>query len=387
MLRDPLTRGYVTAQVGEALANYALADIPLQHKFDQPPPDRQPFLQLYDDSEFWRTIFQYDAEEATIGNSFDCGIFHAGVSEWVARVPGLYWRPGSGNMRSVNPAEIESETRRWKTYKPQGKSRLVSGGIGTLKLPANEDGFRLVTLTTSFNASTGVPALVAPDVWEHHGLCEGRIILNGTAKWREMPHKWAVQFPSVRGVPRACLLLTKVDHISVNDTEAPILIHPFTVMEYWTDTAQLHDFVYATADTSNAGFRRELSTFFEAYRTAHGRDGSYLVAADISCPMWDAVFANPEDMRMRKASQLRLLEARIRATANGDDVVDALVRKLSQVDGVDVLVRLSTDAGIEPRRWLAGGLIAEEAARLVDAAIRADKQLTLLQLVLLEFAR
>src|SRR6516225_6595926 len=92
--------------------------------------------------------------------------------------------------------------------------RLVSGGIGTLKFPPDADGFHMVTLTTSHNASTGVLALVSPKVWEHHRLAEGTILC-GNARWVALPVEWAPQFPIVLGVPRGCLVLDTVGDILV----------------------------------------------------------------------------------------------------------------------------------------------------------------------------
>jgi hypothetical protein len=244
---------------------------------------------------------------------------------------------------------------------------------------------RQVGLTASYNASTGVPALVSPDVWDHHHLTEGSIIEWGEARWRGMPQRWAAQFPVIRGIPRGCFVLDDVDAIyRVGERKVPIQAHPFSVMEYWDGPTQLHDFVYATADTAQQGFRRELSKFFEAYRTAKDRNGTYLIAADIADPMWNATFANPEEMRREKSAQLRLIEQRVQDAVQGIDIAEALVRKLSGVMNATDLQRLSVQAGIEWRQWWQGGSIGEEAARLVDAAISRGKQQALLHAVQFE---
>ena len=180
--------------------------------------------------------------------------------------------------------------------------------------------------------------------------------------------------------------MDEVDSIHYVDYGTPILIHPFSVMEYWSGPAQLHDFVYATADTSNISYRREVSMFFEEYKTLHGRDGTYLLSADMPEPMWEATFSDPEEMRVRKDVQLRLIKQRVDETVNGEDVAEALIKKLSALDGVDDLRRLSADAEVDWRRWSEGGLLAAEAARLVDSAIRLGKQHSLLQIVLMEMA-
>lgn len=384
MPENALMKGFVAAHVGEALANYALADEPLTGRSyiaRREAESNRSGDGFYDDGEFWSWLIRGSSGAHQPSPTFH---FHGvALSEWVARVPGLYWHPESAKLRKVRPAQIESQTSGWIQYTPDGKSQKVSGGVGTLRLPPAEDGFRLVSLPTSYNASSGVPALVSSDVWEHHGLCEGSVV-EGRARWREMPQKWAVQFPVVKGLPRGCFILDELGSIYAGDSHAPIQVHPFSVMEYWDGTTRLHDFVYATADTSNALYRDELSSFFEKYRKANDRQGEYLTAADISSPMWNAVFANPEEMRTRKTAQLRLIESRVREAANDESILDALLRKLSGLPDVADLRRLSSSAGIEWRVWSAGGSLADEADRLVDAASRSGKQLPLLQAVQLE---
>jgi hypothetical protein len=157
-------------------------------------------------------------------------------------------------------------------------------------------------------------------------------------------------------------------------------------MEYWDGDMQLHDFVYATADSTDPGFRGYLTEFFEGYRKDKDRHGTYLTAADIAEPMWDAMFADPADMRVRKAAQLRLIERRLADAAKDQDVVAALLRRLSAVARTDDLKRLSEKAGIPWRRWSQGGSIAEEAGRLVGAAVEDEKEQALLYAVQFEFA-
>ena len=385
---DALKKGLVAVQVGEALANYAVADAPL--KVAAPTertrrPEHCDWI-FQDDQTFWQeqlSDYGKAAREKTRKPQW-FRINFAAVSEWVARVPGLYWLPGSARMRKVHPSQIESEDARWRTYTPKGKSQLVSGGVGTLRFPPSEDGYRLVTLSASCNASTGVPALVSPDVWDYLDLKEGSIIVDGWACWRAMPQRWAVQFPIIQEIPRDCLILDNVEAIGEVEQRAPIQAHPFSVLEYWDGPTQLHDFVYATAYTGEKRFRHEISEFFETYRKARDRDGSYLIAADIEQPMWEAIFASPAEMRKDKDAQLRLIEERVQDVVKGVDVVEALVRKLSGVMDETDLKRLSVKAGIEWRRWSRGGSIGEQAARLVDAAIRSSKQQALLYAIQFE---
>ena len=379
MLDPVLTRGFVATQIAETMANYALVDDPLKKPGPRPAQTRERVGEVLDDGHFWKPILR--GEKAN--GRWD--IYEAAVSEWVARVPGLFWTPAATAMRKLIPALVERKSGKWVTYRPLGKSQHVVGGIGTLRLPPADDGYRLITLTTTLNASAGIPALVAPSVWEHRRLSEGTVI-SATAQWREMAQKWAIQFPVVRGIPRGYFVLERPEDVRCRDEEAPIHVHPFSVMEYSSGSAQMLDYVYATGDTSERSFRGELTSFFERYRKAEGRDGTYLLSSDISEPMWDAWFSDPTELRRGKKAQLQLIEDRVNEAVNGGSVIDALANAISTLPNITKtdLLRLSEDALIKTGRWSHEGTIAENSARLVAEAVRVGQQKALLQLVIME---
>jgi hypothetical protein len=368
---EALTRVFTATQIGETIADYPLADQPLNESERENARTRDIEDAFEDDRSFWWHLMSHEPSKR---RTRVFRIDGAALCEWIARVPGLFWVPGSQLMRRIKPALIEEKTRNWITYQPLGKSQKVMGGIGTLKLPPAADGYRLMTLTTTLNASAGIPALVSPEIWEA-GWCGEGSVTSATAKWQPMIETWAAQFPSVKGIPRGHLVLNQRSQVRVYGQEAPVQIHPFSIMQYWSGSAQLLDYVYASVDTAEPSFRSKLTEFFEDYRAAADRDGEYLLAADVSDPMWDAWFSSPAELRdSRRAPQLRLIEARVRDSVAGQDVVDALVRVLSESDDVKDLRRLSKDAGIEFQRWSAGGTVAEESARLVAEAVRSGKQ-------------
>jgi hypothetical protein len=188
----------------------------------------------------------------------------------------------------------------------------------------------------------------------------------------------------VLGVPRGCLILDDIAAPTVMEQNAPVQVHPFSVMEYWDGPAQLHDFVYVTVDTGDPALRRTTAEFFEEYRTKKGRDGRYLLAADMADHLWEPIFASPAEMRLNKAAELKLIEARVAESARGEEIIEALIRSLARFPGIDDLKRLSQDAGIPWQRWSKGGRIGDEAARLVAEAVGLGKQQALLQVVMLE---
>ncbi len=203
----------------------------------------------YDDETFWRRIFQDpDAAWSTRFDTVDA----VALSEWVARVPGLYWRPESAPLRKYSADAVEGHDLGGVTLRPFGKSQVVHGGVGTLKFPPSESGYRLGTVTMTANVSAGVPILVAPDVWEALKLREGAVVRLRSVPWVPMAQEWAARFPSTRNVPRGCFLAQHPDVIDVVEERTGIQIHPFTIMEHTDGPSALFDFVFATGDTAES---------------------------------------------------------------------------------------------------------------------------------------
>jgi len=366
-----LWRPYIGIRILETSNNYALADGPLMN-----PPKTRGTLNdwhLDSDEEFWLTVLQYP--EQAWGTRLHI-VQPVAISEWIARVPGLFWKPGVHQFREYQKGIYEL-IGRWRWQLPRAKSARVMGGIGTLRLPPSEDGTRLVTLTTGQNASAGIPALVSPDVWDKiccQGQAEGRVIrIPDGARWQPMSVGWAAQSQATNDIPRGYLVIRDPDGVKVLDMVAPTLIHPFSVMEYREGAKELFDYVFATADTGEA-FHGRLEAFFADYAQAKDRHGRYLLAGDMVHPIWKADFNTPAELRRidpAAGSQLALLEARVRQHMMGEDTIERVLEALAKTSRASAdLQRISVDCGMEPVFWLKGGTLAEQASQLVEEALR-----------------
>jgi hypothetical protein len=361
-----LSRALAGAKVIEAAENYAAAVVP------QPamPADERPRdLAFYDDGEFWRLILNQPADQR-----WDAKVLvldGAALSEWVPRVPGLFWRPESERLRQYTSDAVEGRDLGGVTLRPFGKSGIVVGGVGTLKLPPSADGHRLGTLTTSANVSTGVPVLIAPDVWDRHRLAEGTVLrMRRPIAWTPLPTEWSSRFPSTRGLPAGCFMLRDPDEIETSG-RAGTQIHPFTIMEYVDGASELFDFVFATGITDDPAHRQHLEDFFESYKDRNDRHGRYLIAADVASPLWDAEYASPQELKRASPgaeSHLALLERRVRERVLGQQVTREVLDVLCSLPDIDTLRRLSTQIGVPPATWVTGGSLADAAAQFLDKA-------------------
>lgn len=369
-----LSEIYRCARSLEAIENYARADAPFVEQIGgaAPPVEGPETIDYQVDETFWEWVMRPDGPPW--GTEFR--LYRVALSEWIARVPGLYWSKGARAMRQLANDAIEYQSRYWTTFTPGGKSQKVLGGVGTLRFPPNENGRRLVTLSGGHNASAGIPALVSLQVWEHHELGEGDIV-TVRAQWQKMDLGWAERFASIKGIPMGYLVLEDPEQVEqVHDRDQPTQFHPWTVMEYSSGDAILWDFVYATADTRVERYQAKLEAFFAAYKDKHERYGRYLLSADIGEPLWEADYASPAVLRRAEPgakAQLELIETRVRELSFRGQTIDDIVALLARnYDNVS-LPRLSTQLGIPRSQVFTGGPSAQSAAQLMQKCLERDK--------------
>lgn len=372
---------YRCARSLEAVENYARAGLQVSDEVLEDAMPREAHNFVRDDKYFWRKVLA-DPQKAW-GQPFQ--LYASALSMWVARVPGLFWSKGAQALRKIEADAVEEyKSHDWVVLRPPGKSKQVLGGIGTLKLPLDENGCRLVTLSNGHNASSGIPTLISPEVWEHHQLNDGSI-LGLWAKWQPMPVGWAERFPSIKGIPRGYLVVSDPNQVyEVFNENAPIQFHPCTVMEYYQGDAKLYDFVFAAADTGVRNYRREIEDFFEKYKNAQGRFGKYLISADIADPLWEAEFDSPEALRRTELgakSQLELLQARVRGDSFKGLDIDLIVQLLAREYDNDGLRRISEMIGIPPAHWFTGGAASDSSVQLLHVCVHRGKVEELLDAV------
>jgi hypothetical protein len=378
-----MRRALVTAHVLETVNNYARADDPLRDAPAQPPASGQ--SSYFAESELWERALS--APERLWNTEFD--IDGAVVSEWVARVPGLGWSEAA--VQLINRVEHVESRIGGAVYQPAVKSAHVLSGMGTLRLPPGADGTRLLSISVSGDAALAVPLLVSSDVWDKlssAGQVEGCAIV-ARARWQPLTGEWAQHFPITKGIPRGGLRLSDPDAVAIRDHGAPVTIYPFSVAEYASEGAELFDYVYAGARTSEPNYRADLERFFADYRINYLHGGAYLLAADMITPLWDAAYLTPADLRRADASSksaLALLETRVREKQLGKPLVEMLLLALTdRLSDADQLKVLSDEVGIKPATWFAGGSLAEACNDFMAAVVQVERIEALIQRLALRY--
>lgn len=365
---------YKASKIIETIENYAVSDVLGKPLEEENPGSNYPYF-LDDDSFFWEN-YMYNPDDF-LNKTLEFN--DVGLSEWIARVPGLFFHQSSKLLHKLAESHVEYVGQGWKHYNPSGKSQKVLGGIGTINLPPSENGWYIASISTTNNASTGIPVLISEEVWDHHRLREGIHILKGKGKWMRMSESWAERFPSIQNIPQAYLRINDPDDLVVeNHSLVPTVFHPFSIMEYEKDNAKFFDFVYVTVDSSEQIHKQNYIDFFNTYRTENDRNGRYLIEPFINAPILSTeytLFSSPEELRKNvlNSSHLSLLVARVQQELFNGVTIDSIKIAIDTNLNIDQLKRFSEWIKINPNKWFTDKPLYDESALFIDACLREGK--------------
>ncbi len=375
MSLDQLNKG---AKIIETIENYARAD-----------EDDLKVVELdggihffYTEEEFWRAIST--APEKYIGKRIS--LIQFVVSRWIARVPGFFWTTSAEIIRRHSDEDIAIVSEEWIKFKPPGKSKKVLGGIGSILLPPTDDGKTLMSVSSSSNASLGIPILVFPDVIEELNIKQGDVVSIKNATWLPLNAEWSSRFPTTNEVPRGYLVIDNTNKIEKYNEGLPTIYHPFSIMEYEFKDALLYDFVYLAVDSKTKNAKKEIEKFFESYRLENDRFGKYLINPNLIEPLFETQYTCPADLRSSsEKAKLDLLYQRVRGAYFDNVSLDQLIQSVSENYQSSYSVkRLAQSIQIRPA-LLADDNAASMVAQLIALCIDRNKTEELIDRVLFEY--
>jgi hypothetical protein len=313
-------------------------------------------------------------------------------SNWIARVPGLFYTEAASSLRSfakyypLENADQFGDVNH--IYRPLGKSAHVSGGIGTLKLPNDDRGNLLASVSTSANASVGIPILIYPEVQKYLRLEEGDCIKIRNARWKKMSVEWQGKFPTVGGIPRGYIVVDHPDMIIKTKQKTNIQVQPFSIMERQAADGFLYDFVYVSMNAADHSSRQQAKQFFERYMQYMGSTGEYLLAIDPSNPYFDARYAYPQDLEAQDrygVVQMKLIKERVKGSCFRGFTIDRLAGIIPEnYPTAQEIYRLAKNAGI-PHLQIPDDAASRMAIVLLEQAIRLDRVAILVELIVIDF--
>lgn len=376
-----LTELYKGAKLIETIENYALAEEITSPNQEEENVDK---FQFYDDQQFWRSInnepSKYWAQKIDL--------YYFVVSDWVARVPGLYWTPSSELIRQHKKEDIALQSKQWIEFYPPGKSKKVMGGVGTLLLPPTEEGKVLLSVSAGCNASTGIPLLCFPEVYDYLKIKQGDCVMIRGAKWLPMDMHWASKFASTKDIPRGYLVIDSIDKIQIMERNYPVVYHPFSLMEYEYQDSLFYDFVYVTADSKVKNVNAEIERFFKEYAMKEGRNGEYLLNPNIVNPIFPSRYLSPTELaQASEKAKLNLLYERIRGTYFNGKSIEQLTIKLPQYYQSSASIKtLAKNSGLNVA-LLEEGSAVNMSSQLIDFCIKKGIVENLIDRIILEYPK
>lgn len=317
----------------------------------------------YDEKNFWKGALANP--EKFFGSKIS--LYNFVVSNWVARIPGLFWMPSSNSVRKHLKEDIAIQSKDWIEFHPPGKSKKVLGGIGTLLLPPSENGSVIMSVSSSCNASLGIPILVFPEVLDSMRLKQGDLIQITDAVWQPHSIEWSKRFASTKDIARGYLVIDKPDKIRVIERDILMIYHPFSIMEYQSNEAVLYDFVFVTADSKAKNTEKEIESFFTSYAKKEGRYGEYLINPNMVKPSFQTRYQSASELQSAsERAQLILLNERIRKSFFNEVSLDALIQALPKnYETTQSIKRLAQNIGVSP------GLLTDDTPILMSSQLLA----------------
>jgi hypothetical protein len=244
------------------------------------------------EKDFWYEALGYrkDAEPPRAGDAVTLTKFR--LSEWVPRVPGLYWKDESLKLRDGARFETLQTDHRFAIYSPAGKTMHILGGVGNVRLlPSGQS--QLLCASSSGEYWRGVPVLLEGEAFQEYRDAPDGIVVSLEGRWRPLPAEYARQLGSNAGIPRYCLVIDAADHVTVlNDGSSwswKCQSSAWTLFEYrGEDNLPRYDFAYCIfrAFRSKTGHLEEATYFIRDY--VERRHGTVLTDFDQEIPQFDA---------------------------------------------------------------------------------------------------
>lgn len=349
---------YKGTKIIETIENYSFAEELSQNQENKGPNNNYYFFK---DEDFWQEVIASPSKYW--GQKID--LIRFVTSDWVARVPGLFWSKSSELIRQHTLKDIVRQSKKWIEFNPPGKSKKVMGGIGTLLLPPTDDGKVLLSVSAGCNASSGIPILCFPEVLDQLDIKQGDCVDIIGAKWQPMDTHWASKFASTKDIPRGYLVIDDIDKIRRFEGNFPIEYHPFSLMEYEYKDSLFYDFVYITADNNIENVERKIEIFFNDYAKKEGRNGEYLLNPNIVSPIFEARYSSPLELtHASEKAKLKLLYERIRGVHFNQESLEHLMIKLPQLYQTSTsIMRLAKSIGLNM------ALLVEDSAASMSAQL------------------
>lgn len=285
-----------------------------------------------DEGEFWRDAIE---PNTTLGEGCRVRLRQFLVSHWVPRVPGLYWKANSDQLRARADSHVlqpNSEDARYNryVYAPTGKTLQILGGVGNVRLLPTDSG-HLICASSSGEYWRGIPILVRPEVWQSLGEIPSGRRANVTGVWTAMPRDTSQGLGGEAGIPRYCLAVNRLADLQFSQEAKDGYSSAWTLFERRDRDTNLlsYDFTYSVFAVSSKGTKpadgsfnsdNEAADYLREYVTMF--QGQVLTDYDEVKPHFDALLPINELMsREVDPRRLRTFVERVKRGALSNETI------------------------------------------------------------------
>jgi hypothetical protein len=293
-----------------------------------------------DEGHFWNDVLSRDKERVPReGDTIRLRGF--GLSRWVPRVPGLFWKAESSLLRTNAdeyqlPVEVMQPNFREKhvgqILTPKGKTLKILGGVGNVRLRPTNQGLLLVA-SSSGEYWRGIPVFIRDEVLTHRGLIPTGTMAVITGVWTSIPQEAALGLGGEAGIPRKCLVVNRSRDLELKRNSVMVgFSSAWTLFERRDERTNLraYDFAYSTfavdSEESPVGIHRHFTEEEEAgdwlREYIDKFNGRALTDYDEDTPHFDALLPINELMsREVQPERLRSFIEQVKRSALSEDEV------------------------------------------------------------------
>jgi len=339
-----------------------------------------------DEKDFWSDVLGYGDPMKRLAAGGRVMLRGFRLSPWTPRVPGLFWKAESLQLRA-NARNERQLAGGLGLYTPVGKTLQVLGGVGNVRLLPSSTS-RVICASSSGYYWRGVPVLVQEEAWQMYGDAPVGLEVDLCGVWSPIPREFAQALGGEAGIPRCCLSVSRHDDITPRREVWPGSSSAWSLFEYrGADQRTRFDFVYCTFEINRRSpLRRpteedahstdEAADFLRGY--IGGYHGQALTDFDEEMPHFDAFLPINELMnRQVDPGRLRAFVERVKKRALAPETVryDRLPQLLMQHFNSDEVRILALDYLSVELEHLVGRTagLADQVDALVSYCEREDR--------------
>lgn len=228
------------------------ADLPRYNRISQENSNGN--IHKYDDeSHFWDDILGHRGNENRLRPHDKVFLKGFAVSQWIPRVPGLFWKNESRLLRQEAFNGLESYDQGILIFDPLGKTMRILGGIGNLRLLPNSSG-RLICASSSGEYWRGIPILLNEDAWHACADLYSGSIVDIQGNWELLPHEQSILIGADKGIPRGCIIVSDITRRGYERQSIPGSCAAWSLYEYRDENMLLnYSYTYRTFQIDCSG--------------------------------------------------------------------------------------------------------------------------------------